>query len=332
MAILVTGGAGYIGSVTVEILRNAGADVVVIDNLVQGHRESLAENVPFYHGDVGGESLIRQIIKLHSIDSCIHFAAFADVAESIAEPEKYFENNTKVTERLVATLLSENVRQFVFSSTCAVYGDPLETPIRELHRLRPVNPYGESKLRSEQMLARLAADDDFGYVSLRYFNAAGATENCGEMHEPENHLIPNVLSAASGEKDFVPIFGDDYSTDDGTCVRDYVHVADLASAHISAIEYLNRKRPSIALNLGCESGYSVRQVIDVAQKVTGKTIHTKVESRREGDPAVLIADAQTANEALGFKTKYSDLENIIRTAWEWKLAHPNGYDPDKMAV
>lgn len=331
MAILVTGGAGYIGSVTVEMLRDSGVDVVVIDNLVQGHRESLPEDVPFYKGDAGDESLIRQIVKQHSIDSCIHFAAYADVAKSIAEPDLYFKNNTQVTERLVATLVSEQVGRFVFSSTCAVYGDPHEIPIGESHSLSPINPYGESKLRSERMLAERADQGGFAYVSLRYFNAAGATKRCGEMHQPENHLIPNVLSAAIGEKDFVSIFGDDYPTADGTCVRDYVHVTDLADAHIAALEYLNRGCPSTALNLGCGSGYTVRQVVDAAQLITGNDIRTRVEPRRNGDPAALIADPQMACEALGFRPKNSGLENIIQTAWEWKLANPSGYDRDKMA-
>jgi len=325
MTVLVTGGAGYIGSVTLEALNERNIDVVVLDNLVCGHRAAVDGDIPFYVGDTGDVELIKRIVNEHKIDSCIHFAAYAYVGESVNSPAKYFENNSTQTLSLLGALLECGVDQFVFSSTCATYGEPTKIPIDETHPQWPVNPYGWSKFMIERALEAYQTAYGLRFVSLRYFNAAGATKRLGELHDPETHLIPNVLRAANGELEFVSVYGNDYPTPDGTCIRDYIHVSDLANAHIRALEYLTNDGESTHLNLGNGSGFSVLEVINTARSVTGKAISSKTEARRQGDPPQLIADASRAFKILGWKPKVSDLEVIIGSAWEWELAHPVGY-------
>ncbi len=325
MAILVTGGAGYIGSVTVELLREKGESVVVLDNLVYGHRAAVDENVPFYQGNIGDKDLVKRIVREHAVDACIHFAAYAYVGESVTDPAKYYENNTSQTNQLLNALVEAGVRRVVFSSTCATYGTPQRIPMDEMHPQSPVNPYGWSKFMSERILESYDTAYNLKFAALRYFNAAGATARCGEHHDPETHLIPNVLAAANGELPFVSVFGDDYDTPDGTCIRDYIHVADLGDAHLRALEFLQNGGDSTHINLGNGLGFSVLEVIEAARKVSGKNIEVKIEPKRAGDPSRLIADARKASEVLGWKPKYANLETIIRTAWDWKQAHPRGY-------
>jgi UDP-glucose 4-epimerase len=325
MSVFVTGGAGYIGSVTVELLREQGRSVVVLDNLIYGHRKSFASDVPFYEGSVGDKDLVRQIVSDHRVEACVHFAAYAYVGESVTDPAKYFENNTVQTNELLNALIETNVRNIVFSSTCATYGDPIRVPIDEAHPQNPVNPYGWSKFMTERILESYDTAYGMKFVALRYFNAAGATEHCGEHHEPETHLIPRVLEAAEGKLPFVSVFGGDYDTADGTCVRDYIHVADLGDAHIRALDYLKGGGQSTHINLGNGRGFSVLEVIDSARSVTGRDIPIKMEPRRAGDPSHLIADAKKAGDVLGWKPAYRNLEGIVKTAWDWKQSHPEGY-------
>jgi UDP-glucose 4-epimerase len=317
MSILITGGAGYIGSVTTELLRARGEAVVVLDNLSRGHRDAVASEVPFYEGNVGDGDLVKRIVRDHNIEACVHFAAFAYVGESVHKPALYYENNVEQGIRLLGALRETGVRRFVFSSTCATYGEPQQNPISELHPQLPANPYGWSKL----ILERIMSDYDRGYglrfVALRYFNAAGATPERGERHDPETHLIPLVLRAAQGEINHVTIFGDDYPTKDGTCVRDYIHVSDLAEAHTLALDYLRRDNPSIAINLGNGHGYSVLEVIEAARTVTGREIPADMQGRRAGDPSHLVADAAKARAVLGWQPRHPDLNAIISSAWEW---------------
>ena len=326
MAVLVTGGAGYIGSVTVELLRMQSASVVVLDNLIRGHRAAVDKDVPFYKGDIGDRALVRRIAQEHGVEACIHFAALAYVGESVNEPARYFENNVAQGIGLLDGLIESNVRRIVFSSTCATYGEPRRMPMDEAHPQHPTNPYGWSKFFMERILETYDRAYDLRFVALRYFNAAGAFENCGEHHEPETHLIPNVLAAADGHLPYVSVFGDDYPTPDGTCVRDYIHVADLGDAHIRALNYLQQGSDSTHINLGNGQGYSVLEVIETARRVTGKAIETRIEPQRPGDPSRLIADASKAESVLGWRPAYADLATIIRTAWEWRLAHPQGYN------
>lgn len=325
MAILVTGGAGYIGSATVERLLEKGKTVVVLDDLYRGHRESLPDNVPFYEGRVGDVALVERILSEHSIESCIHFAALAYVGESVNHPARYFENNVYEGLAFLGALLKAQVLRFVLSSTCATYGEPETVPIPETSRQWPKNPYGWSKLFIEQILR--SYDEAYGlkFVALRYFNAAGATAEHGEYHEPESHLIPNVLAAAMGERPEVPVFGTDYPTPDGTAVRDYVHVTDLADAHIAALEHLGKDGKSDFINLGTGDGYSVLEVIETTRKVTGASISIRKEPRRPGDPAKLVADPRKAKAILGWTPAKSDLASIIRTQWEWRRKFPRGY-------
>lgn len=325
MAILVTGGAGYIGSVTVELLQAQGEQVVVLDNLIYGHREAVDNSVPFYQGDISDSELVEHIALEHKIKSCIHFAAFAYVGESVIEPKKYYENNVAHGIKFLDALINANVKQIVFSSTCATYGEPQRVPIDESHSQQPTNPYGWSKFMMERILESYDRAYGLKFVALRYFNAAGATEKRGEHHDPETHLIPNVLSAAEEKLPFVSIYGGDYPTPDGTCIRDYIHVADLGSAHIRALEYLQTGGASTNINLGNGLGFSVLEVIETARRVTGKTISARIELRRAGDPSRLIADAGKAYKILGWKPQFANLETIIRSAWEWRVKHPNGY-------
>jgi UDP-glucose 4-epimerase len=325
--ILVTGGAGYIGSVTMELLLAAGESVLVLDNLSRGHRGAVPPNVPFYQGSVGDRQLLTRVAREHDIESCIHFAAFAEVAESVAEPALYFENNVEEGIALLDVMRKAGVRRLVFSSTSATYGEPRQLlPITEQHPQEPTSPYGWSKMFTERILE--AYDTAYGlkFVALRYFNAAGATERLGECHDPELHLIPNVLAVAMRQADAVSVFGDDYPTEDGTPVRDYIHVADLGTAHIQALKYLRAGGDSAVLNLGNGRGYSVLQVIESARQVTGRKIAARFERRRPGDPSHLIADASRARALLGWQPAHPDLTEIVRTDWEWRMKHPRGYE------
>ncbi|MEP7074248.1 MAG: UDP-glucose 4-epimerase GalE [Acidobacteriota bacterium] len=325
MAILVTGGAGYIGSVAVEDLRTNDEKVVVIDNLIYGHREAVASDIPFYIGNIGDKHMIARICSEHEIEACMHFSAYAYVGESVEDPGKYFENNFVQTLHLLEALMQNDVRKFIFSSTCATYGDPQYIPIDEKHPQQPVNPYGWSKFMVERALE--AYDTAYGlkFVALRYFNACGATEKCGEHHDPETHLIPLVLFAAQGRVPNVSIFGDDYPTPDGTAVRDYIHVSDLAQAHLLALEHLRSGRRSEFINLGNGSGFSVREVIEAARRLTDKPIEANIAPRRPGDPPQLVGDSAKAREVLGWKPQFPELERIIESAWKWHQARPSGY-------
>lgn len=325
MAILVTGGAGYIGSVMVDQLMERGERVVVLDDLSRGHREAVADGVPCYDGRVGDDELVRRICREHGVEECVHFAALAYVGESVTEPRRYFQNNVAEGTTLLGALLDSGVRRFVFSSTCATYGEPVRVPIDETHPQEPTNPYGWSKFFIERVLEAYDRAYGLAFVALRYFNAAGATERRGEHHEPETHLIPNVLLAAKGRLPHVSVFGDGYPTPDGTAIRDYIHVTDLCSAHTLALEYLRRGGASQFINLGNGHGYSVMEVIETARRVTGREIQVRVEPPRSGDPSRLVADASKARAVLGWETQYPELEQIIRTAWEWHERHPGGY-------
>jgi len=326
MGVLVTGGAGYIGSVAVEDLARRGEEVVVLDNLVYGHREAVPAEVPFYEGSIGDAGLIKRIIADHNVDACMHFSAYAYVGESVEQPSKYFDNNFSETLRLLDALLASGVKNFIFSSTCATYGVPQYVPIDEKHPQWPINPYGWSKFMVERALE--AYDTAYGlkYVALRYFNAAGASDRCGEDHDPETHLIPLVLKAALGKIPSVSIFGDDYPTPDGTAIRDYIHISDLSQAHLLALDHLRAGNQSEFINLGNGSGYSVKEVIDTARRVTGREIVANVGPRRAGDPPQLVGDSRKAREVLGWNPQFAALDTIIESAWNWHQSHPNGYE------
>jgi UDP-glucose 4-epimerase len=325
VAILVTGGAGYIASVMVDQLLEKGEQVVVLDDISRGHQGAVNEGVPFYEGQTGDRELVARICGEHEIEACIHFAALAYVGESVTEPKLYFENNVAQGIAFLNSLLAAGVRRFVFSSTCATYGEPVRVPIDEQHPQAPTNPYGWSKFIMERILESYDRAYGLRFVALRYFNAAGATPLRGEHHEPETHLIPNVLRAAMGTLPFVSVFGGDYPTPDGTAIRDYIHVTDLCSAHTLALEHLRRGGQSEFINLGNGQGYSVMEVIETARRVTGREIESRIEPARAGDPSRLVADARKAHAVLGWRTEYPELETIIRTAWDWHLSHPYGY-------
>jgi len=323
--ILVTGGAGYIGSITVELLRERGRHVVVLDNLSRGHRDAVPRDVPFYEGNIGDLELVGHLTREHNIEVCIHFAALAYVGESVKNPGLYFENNVIQTIALLGVLLKAGVRSVVFSSSCATYGEPRQIPISEQHPQQPTSPYGWSKLTVERLLPGYERNFEMKFVALRYFNAAGATEKLGEDHEPESHLIPNVLSVAQGRIEAMPVFGNEYPTPDGTAIRDYVHVADLGNAHILALDYLRGGGKSEFINLGSGRGNSVLEVIETARQVTRKPIPIRIEPPRAGDPSRLIADSERAHSVLGWRPAYPDLAAIIRSDWEWRTRHPHGY-------
>lgn len=325
MAILVTGGAGYIGSVTVERLLAKGEQIVVLDDLVRGHRAALPVGIPLYQGKIGDRELVARIAREHALESCIHFAALIEVGESVLDPAKYFENNVGHGLALIGELVRAGVRRVVFSSTAAVYGDPEQIPITEQSRKWPKNPYGWSKLFMERLLDSYDTAYGMKFVALRYFNAAGATEHCGEDHRPESHLIPNVLAAALGQQQAIRVFGNKYPTPDGTPIRDYIHVVDLADAHICALDHLRSGGQSDFLNLGTGRGFSVLEVIECARMITGLEIPLQVEPPRAGDPVKLIADPSKAKGMLRWEPAISDLHSIIRSAWQWRLRHPNGY-------
>ncbi|MDQ3649290.1 MAG: UDP-glucose 4-epimerase GalE [Acidobacteriota bacterium] len=325
MRILVTGGAGYIGSVVTEELIKAGHEVVVYDNLGKGHHVAVDPDARFVQGDLSDGDLLRRTFSEQSVEAVIHMAADALVGESVTNPAKYYRNNLVAGLSLLDAMRDSQVRKIVFSSTCATYGEPVRLPMDETLPTNPLNPYGQSKLAFEGALKWYGSAYGMNYVALRYFNAAGATERCGEQHDPESHIIPIVLQAATGKRTHVEIYGDDYPTRDGTCVRDYIHVVDLARAHILALGILDER--SAIYNLGCGGdGYTVKELIDVAREVTGREIEARVAPRRPGDPAVLVAtSAKIANE-LGWKPEFQDLRVIVDSAWRWMQNHPNGYE------
>lgn len=308
------GGAGYIGSHAAHVLRRKGYDVIIYDNLSTGHRE-LAEGFELVVGDIADTAKIAKVLQ--RCDSVMHFAAYAYVGESVQNPKKYFHNNVTSGIALLDTVIDSRVRKFIFSSTCATYGNPVKVPITESNPQQPINPYGMTKLAFENALAAYGRAYGLKYVTFRYFNAAGADEDgmIGERHEPETHLIPLIFDAAQGKRAALEIFGDDYPTADGTCVRDYIHVTDLAEAHVLGLEYLT-KGDSTAMNLGTGKGYSVKEVVDAAERITGHTVPTHIGPRRPGDPPELVADPSLAEKLLKWKAKYS-LDQIIDTAWKW---------------
>jgi UDP-glucose 4-epimerase len=324
MNILVTGGAGYIGSVTTETLLARGHRVVVLDNLATGHRQAVHPEALFVQGDVQNANLVERILAENEVEATLHFAAFSLVGESMQKPFKYFENNSAGSLALLQALLGGGVKKFVLSSTAALFGTPDTLPIAEAAPIRPGSVYGESKHLIERMLSWLRQTRGLGYVTLRYFNAAGASENFGEDHRPETHLIPLVLQAAQSKREYIGVYGDDYPTADGTCVRDYIHVQDLATAHVLAVEALEAGEAR-AYNLGNGQGFSVKEVIEVCRRVTGKPIPAKILPRRAGDPAALVADSGLIARELGWTPAFPRLEDIAASAWAWRQAHPQGY-------
>ncbi|SUP39814.1 UDP-glucose 4-epimerase GalE [Veillonella criceti] len=326
MNILVTGGAGYIGSHTVRALQKAGHTPVVLDNLSRGHVESLPAGVEFINMDIADPALVN-LLKEKQIDGVMHFAAHSQVGESMVNPMIYYENNVVGSFRLIESVRQAGVKYFVFSSTAAVYGEPEEVPIKEDARLAPTNVYGRTKLMIEQMLQDYSNIYGLRYVALRYFNAAGADNSgeIGEDHTPETHLIPLILEAALGKRPNITIFGTDYDTADGTCVRDYIHVNDLASAHILSMEYLRDGGESNYFNLGSGNGFSVKEIVDTTKAVTGIDFSVAIGERRAGDPGTLIASSEKAQTILGWKPVHSDVMQVIKDAWQWHQGHPNGY-------
>ena len=328
MASFVLGGAGYIGSHTVDRLIEKGEKTIVVDSLVTGHRQAVNKDAKFYQGDIADKDFMRQVFKENSdIDAVIHFAAYSLVAESMKKPLKYFDNNTAGMVKLLEVMNEFSIDKIVFSSTAATYGIPEEVPIKETTPQNPINPYGESKLMMEKIMRW--ADKAYGikFVPLRYFNVAGAKPDgsIGEDHMPETHLLPIVLQVAMGKRDKLQIFGDDYNTPDGTNIRDYVHPLDLADAHILAVDYLKAGNPSTAFNLGSSTGFSNREILEAARKVTNKEIPAEIAPRRGGDPDVLVASSTKAREVLGWKPQFDDISKIIETAWKWHTLHPEGY-------
>lgn len=316
--ILIVGGAGYIGAHANKELSLKGYDTLVLDNLVYGHKEAVKWGA-FIEGDTGDRELLDKVFCENDIEAVMHFAAYAYVGESVKDPQKYYSNNVKNTIELLNAMKEAGVDTFIFSSTCATYGEPREIPLLEDHPQMPINPYGRSKLMVERILDDYSRAYGLKYASLRYFNAAGADPDCeiGEKHDPETHLIPLVLDAASGKSKEVKVFGTDYDTPDGTCVRDYIHVTDLADAHLLAMEYLFSTGKSEQFNLGNGKGFSVMEVIEEARKVTGGEIKAVPSPRREGDPPVLVGSSQKAIDTLGWKPRFADLKTIIETAWKW---------------
>jgi len=323
--VLVTGGAGYIGSHAAKALSKAGHRVVVYDSLVAGHREAVKYG-ELVQGDILDPSALRAAIQRHSVDAVMHFAAFLDVGESVRQPEKYYANNVGGVLNVLNTMAATGVGPLVFSSTCATYGEPIETPITESHPQRPINSYGETKLAAERAFPHYERAHGIHWISLRYFNAAGADPEgeLGEDHHPEIHVIPRALDAIAGG-DGLKVFGDDYPTPDGTCLRDYIHVSDLADAHVRALETLAATGQSDAYNLGTGTPTSVREIIQAAERVTGKKVPWTLAPRRPGDPAVLYASADKARTAFGWTPKLAAVDDIVRTAWQWRQAHPRGY-------
>lgn len=327
MAIMVCGGAGYIGSHCVYKLIERGEKVVVVDNLETGNEKAIHKEAVFYKGDIRDADFIDGVFKKEKIDAVIHFAANSLVGESMQKPLKYFNNNVHGTESLLNAMVDNNVKKIVFSSTAAVYGEPDTDLIKETDVPNPTNTYGETKLMMEKMIRWVDEIHGMKYVSLRYFNVAGAHPNgeIGEAHDPETHLIPLVLRVPLGKRDKIMIFGDDYPTEDGTCIRDYIHVMDLVDAHILALDYLNKGNRSNIFNLGNGKGFSVKEIVDAAERATGHTIARKISPRRDGDPAVLVASSEKAQKILKWKPNYTDIEEIIKTAYDFHKTHENGY-------
>ncbi|MBR1805616.1 MAG: UDP-glucose 4-epimerase GalE [Selenomonadaceae bacterium] len=328
MAILICGGAGYIGSHTVRLLVEAGEDVIVADNLSTGHKAAINPAVKFYNCDIRDKVALTKIFAANDIEAVFHFAAFIEAGESVVLPLKYFSNNVVGMEILLEAMTEAGVDKIIFSSSAAVYGEPEKIPVGELDATIPVNPYGDTKLIMEMMMRRVSAAHGVKFVSLRYFNACGAIEDAtlGEDHHPESHLIPLVLQVPLGKREHITIFGDDYPTPDGTCIRDYIHVVDLAAAHICALNYLRNGGESDFFNLGSGYGFSVKEIISTAEKVTAQKINVELGSRRAGDPARLIASSDKAKKFLNWTPRFDDIEKIISTAWNWHRTHPNGYN------
>ncbi len=328
MSVLICGGAGYIGSHNVRAFLNHGEDVIVIDNLVTGHKQSLPESVKFYEGDIRDGKILDEIFTQNNIEAVIHFCAFSLVGESVEQPLKYFDNNVGGMISLLESMQRNNVKKIVFSSSAAVYGEPERIPILETDPTNPTNPYGESKRIMEKIMHWVSLQHDIRYVSLRYFNVAGAWHDgtIGEAHNHETHLVPIILQVPLGKREKVTVYGDDYNTPDGTCIRDYVYIEDLAHAHLLALEYLRNGGESQIFNLGSGDGYSVMEMINAARKASGHEIKLEIGKRRAGDPARLVADSSKAREILKWQPKVTSMEEIISTAWRWHKSHPNGYD------
>ncbi|MBO0471792.1 UDP-glucose 4-epimerase GalE [Enterococcus sp. DIV0242_7C1] len=328
MSILVLGGAGYIGSHAVDQLINKNYEVIVVDNLQTGHKQAVHEQAVFYQGDIRDKAFMQDIFKKESIDGVIHFAASSLVGESVEKPLIYFNNNVYGTQVVLEVMAEFGVKQIVFSSTAATYGEPKAMPIVETVPTNPENPYGESKLMMEKMMKWCDQAYGMRYVALRYFNVAGAKADAsiGEDHDPETHLVPIILQAALGQREYLGIYGDDYDTADGTCIRDYVYIEDLIAAHIAALEYLQNGNESNIFNLGSNNGYSVKEMLEAAREVTGKEIPAKILPRRTGDPSKLVASSEKAKEILGWQPKVTDIKEIIKTAWDWHISHPKGYE------
>lgn len=324
MRVLVVGGAGYIGSHMVKMLLGAGHEVITLDNLSSGHRDAVLGGT-FVEGDLADAAFLQGVFAQYQPEAVMHFASFIQVGESVRKPDIYYRNNVTNTLNLLDTMLQFNVKKFIFSSTAAVFGEPDYVPIDEAHPNRPLNPYGRSKWMIEQVLADYDKAFDLRSVCLRYFNAAGADPEgqLGERHDPETHLIPLILQAASGRRDNIHVFGRDYDTPDGTCIRDYIHIVDLCSAHLAALEYLNQGGGSDRFNLGNGAGFSVQEVVDAVQTVSGKPVTVINAARREGDPARLVADAKRAKNMLAWQPVYTDLNTIVAHAWQWELKQSN---------
>ncbi len=324
--ILIVGGAGYIGSHMCKYLAKNGFTPVVFDNLIYGHRDAVQWG-PLIEGTVADTPLLEKVLKEHRIEGVMHFAAFAYVGESVTDPAKYYRNNVTAPIALLDAMRRCGVERFIFSSSCATYGDPVHLPMTEEHPRQPINPYGRTKLMVEQILEDYGNAYGIRSVSLRYFNAAGADPEgeLGEDHRPETHLIPLVLQTALGQRESISIFGDDYDTDDGTCVRDYIHVEDLAQAHLLALERLFKGEDGGVYNLGNGDGYSVKEVIETARRVTGKPVPVQIAPRRAGDPPILVGSSRKAREELGWQPRFAGLDTMIRTAWDWHRRHPDGY-------
>ncbi|WP_062353936.1 UDP-glucose 4-epimerase GalE [Bacillus kwashiorkori] len=325
MSVLVLGGAGYIGSHAVYQLMDSGYDVVVVDNLQTGHKDAIHPRAKFYEGDIRDRNFLKNVFEQEHIEGVIHFAANSLVGESMVEPLKYYDNNVYGTQVLLEAMREANVKYIVFSSTAATYGEPEAVPITEDMPTMPTNTYGETKLAMEKMMKWCEKAFGIKFVSLRYFNVAGARGEIGEDHHPETHLIPLVLQTALGKREYITIFGNDYPTKDGTCIRDYIHVEDLIDAHILALKYLQAGNESNIFNLGSSQGFSVQEIIEMARVVTGKEIPAKIGERRAGDPSVLIASSEKARNILGWNPTRTNIEQIIKDAWQWHSNYPDGY-------
>ncbi|GIN40925.1 UDP-glucose 4-epimerase GalE [Heyndrickxia oleronia] len=330
MSILVLGGAGYIGSHAVYQLIDKNVDVVVVDNLLTGHQQAIHPKAKFYQGNIKDKVFLQQVFEKEQIESVIHFAASSLVWESMSNPIKYFDNNVYGTQVLLDVMRDYGVKQIVFSSTAATYGEQKVMPITEDAITSPTNAYGETKLIMEKLMKWCDVAYGIKFASLRYFNVAGARAagEIGEDHNPETHLIPVILQVALGQREFISIFGDDYETYDGTCIRDYVHVEDLIDAHILALQYLQKGGESIVLNLGSSKGYSVKEIVEAAREITGHPIPTKIDERRAGDPSTLIASSEKAKRVLEWNPKRTSINHIIQDAWNWHRTHPNGYSKE----